>query len=102
MGIDIKVIPDHNVLLQLLATLVLFLVMRAKLFKPIQKLLNDRKAYIRSNIEESENKKEEAANMQNEYEEQLKQAKIEAREIVAEAKKRRDEIVSKAETEAKC
>lgn len=101
MGIDIKVIPDHNVLLQLLATLVLFLVMRAKLFKPIQKLLNDRKAYIRSNIEESENKKEEAANMQNEYEEQLKQAKIEAREIVAEAKKRRDEIVSKAETEAK-
>ena len=102
MNLQIHVLPDWwNLGLQLGATLVLFLVVRAKLFKPVRAMLDKRNNYIETNIAQSEQNKDEVENLKNAYEDQLKEARQEARQIVADAKKKSDEIVTSAADEAK-
>lgn len=102
---DVHVLPDlANFIPQILATLVLFLVLRHFLFKPVTDLLDARSKQIVSNLEESTAQKREAEAVKAEYELKLAEAKGEARDIIENSKKRseqiKDEIIQEAKTEA--
>ncbi len=101
----VNVLPDlYNFSLQIIATIVLFVVLRHFLFKPVSDMLNARKEGIENNINEAKAQREEAINLKNEYELKIQEAKDEARSIVEASKKRgdqlREEIVSEAKKEA--
>lgn len=105
MDIQINVLPDLvNFLLQIAATIVLFLVIRHFLFKSVSEFLAARKEKIANDIEEAKLQREEADNLRKEYESRIDEAKNEARSIVESAKKRgeelKDQIVVEAKTEA--
>ncbi len=102
---QVHVLPDlPNFILQIIATGVLFLVLRHFLFKPVTNLLDARSEKIVSNLEESTVYKREAEAVKSEYELKLTDAKSEARDIVETAKKRseqvKDEIIQEAKSEA--
>lgn len=102
---EVHVLPDlANFIPQIIATGILFLVLRHFLFKPVTDLLDARSKKIVSNLEESTSYKREAEAVRAEYELKLEDAKGEAREIVESAKKRseqiKDEILQEAKVEA--
>lgn len=102
---EVHVLPDlANFIPQIIATGILFLVLRHFLFKPVTDLLDARSKKIVSNLEESTSYKREAEAVRAEYELKLEDAKGEAREIVETAKKRseqiKDEILQEAKVEA--
>lgn len=102
---QVHVLPSlENFIPQIVATGVLFLVLRHFLFKPVTDLLDARSKKIVSNLEESTQQKEEALAVKAEYQAKLEDAKGEAREIVESAKKRsdqlKDEIIQEAKAEA--
>lgn len=102
---EVHVLPDlANFIPQIIATGVLFLVLRHFLFKPVTDLLDARSKKIVANLEESTSYKREAEAVKAEYELKLEDAKGEAREIVESAKKRsdqlKDEILQEAKAEA--
>lgn len=99
---EVHVLPDlANFIPQIIATGVLFLVLRHFLFKPVTDLLDARSKKIVSNLEESTSYKREAEAVKAEYELKLEDAKGEAREIVESAKKRSDQIKDEILQEAK-
>lgn len=99
---EVHVLPDlANFIPQIIATGVLFLVLRHFLFKPVTDLLDARSKKIVSNLEESTSYKREAEAVKAEYELKLEDAKGEAREIVESAKKRSEQIKEEILQEAK-
>ncbi|HHV46663.1 MAG TPA: F0F1 ATP synthase subunit B [Tissierellia bacterium] len=105
MNIDIRVIPDGlSVVLTLIATLILFFGLRKLLYKPVSKMLNDRKERINKDIEGAKSLKEEAMKLREEYEVRISQAKREAQEIIESGRKRgeeiRESIIAEAREEA--
>lgn len=106
MEFNIHVIPDlTNFALQLLATLVLFLVVRHFLYAPVTNLINKRKEIVAANIAEAEKIKEEAAKMKGDYEADIRAAQHEAKEIVdhsrVRAEKLKQQIMDEAHEEVK-
>lgn len=102
----VHILPNlANMIPQLIATLILFLVLRAKVTEPMKNFLNKRAEAIKANLDAAEAEKLEAEKLRVEYESSLDNAKNEAREIVDSAKKRgdqlREEIISEAKKEAK-
>ncbi|MCR5817348.1 MAG: F0F1 ATP synthase subunit B [Ruminococcus sp.] len=85
--------------------LILFLVLKHFLFKPVNKVLDDRKAEVEQTYKEADEAKENAKALEAEYSTKLEGAKEESAEIVREATKkaqvRSDEIISDAKTEAR-
>lgn len=101
MDITINVFPDLlNFSVTIVTTLVLFLGLRHLLFKPVTEYLNNRKAYIENNIKSSEELKSEAEELRNDYSSRIDEANNEARDILANARKNSDKIVSNAKNEA--
>jgi len=102
MDIQINVLPDPvNFLLQIAATLVLYLVLRHFLFEPVTKFLAARKERIAKELEEAKSHREEAEVLKKEYESRINEAKNEARAIVDSAKKRGEELKEQIIVEAK-
>lgn len=102
---SVHVLPNlENFIPQIIATGLLFLVLRHFLFGPVTKILDARSKAIVTNLEESTAEKKEALAIKAEYEAKLEAAKGEAREIVESAKKRsdqlKDEILKEAKDEA--
>ncbi|MCD1147580.1 F0F1 ATP synthase subunit B [Peptoniphilus sp. KCTC 25270] len=86
---DIFVVPDiWNMLAQWGATLILFLVIRHFIYKPMNEFLEKRKTRVMEDLTEAETKKKEAIAMKEEYERQLAEAKKQGQEIVEESRKR--------------
>ncbi len=85
--------------------LILFLVLKHFLFKPVNKVLDDRKAEVEQTYKEADEAKENAKALEAEYSTKLEGAKEESAEIVREATKkaqaRGDEIIADAKTEAR-
>lgn len=85
--------------------LILFLVLKHFLFKPVNKVLDDRKAEVEQTYKEADEAKENAKALEAEYSTKLEGAKEESAEIVREATKkaqvRSDEIIADAKTEAR-
>ena|ERR1700712_5107415 len=68
-----------------------FLLLRAKVFGPIAKIIEDRRAAVRENIESAERSRDEAQKLLDEYKEQLAQSRHEASEIVVRARRTAEE-----------
>lgn len=85
-------------------TLILFLLIRHFLFGRVNKVLEDRKAYIATTYEEADAAKASAKALESDYTEKLMLAKEESAEIVKNATKkaqvRSDEIIFAAKDEA--
>lgn len=81
--------------------LILFLIMKHFLYKPVKKMLEARKNEVEQTYREADEAKDAALSMQKEYEEHLKNAKEEANELMRsatrKAQQRSDEIVAEAQ-----
>lgn len=85
-------------------TLVLFLILKKVLFKPVMKIMDEREADIKSDIEQGKKAKEEGLKFKSEYETKVGAARDEGQQIVEMAKKRAEEksseIIASAKREA--
>lgn len=84
--------------------LVVFLVLRAKVWGPLLTALDEREQRIRESLEAADRASEEAQAQLAEHEKRLNEAEVEARKIVGEAReaaeKVKDQIVEDARAEA--
>lgn len=85
-------------------TLVLFLVLRIILFKPVLKIMETRESEIKRDLEEGAKAKEEGLLLKSEYEKKVSEARSEGQAIVEQAKKRAEkrteEMLAHARKEA--
>ena len=99
---EITVVPDlQSFLMQLAATLLLYLVARHFLYKPIKDYLARRDAHIEQDFTEAKQAKETAMALKEQYETILATAKEEATKIVSDARAHGDEIKAKAAKDSK-
>lgn len=75
-----------NLLFTVINVLVLYLLMKKFLFKPVLAVLEKRKEMIASNMEEARKSQQEAESLKRDYEEKLSAAKEEAQAIVHNAR----------------
>lgn len=101
MNITVNVLPDLlNFTVSVVTTIVLYFILRHFLFKPIQELLQNRKDYIDGNLREAENNLAESNKIKDEYQKKLLSSKEEARDILKDARKNYESIVSEAKQDA--
>lgn len=85
-------------------TVLLFLVLRWKLFTPIRKFMEKRTNDIETSINEAQKMKEDASNILKDYQTKIAEAQTHGREIIEEsrktAQKRADEILQSATEES--
>ena len=84
--------------------IVLFLLLRIFLFKPVMKILDKRAGEIKKTLDDAETKKNEAAELKAQYAEELRAAGTRADAILKEAtdnaKVQREKIIDKAKKDA--
>lgn len=97
-------IDPGTIIFTLINTLIIFLIFKFFLFKPVGKVLDKRKEMAASAIKDAEDAKAKAEAAEKEYNESLANAKAEAAEIVKQAtlraQKREEEIVNEANQKA--
>ncbi len=102
---DFLSIDLHTIIPNWLNLLILFLVFKHFLFKPVNKILESRKQEVANTYKEADEAKENAKALETEYSEKLANAKEESAEIVKAATRkaqlRSDEIIADAKAEAK-
>lgn len=85
-------------------TIVLFLILKKILFKPVMNIMDEREADIKSDIEQGKKAKEEGLKFKSEYETKVGAARSEGQQIVEMAKRRAEEksseIIANAKQEA--
>lgn len=83
---------------------VLLAILNKLLYKPMLKMLEDRKRTIADSMQQAEQSRQEAERIRQEYSEQLAQAKKESQEIITRAERMgeeiREELVKNAKVEA--
>ena len=91
-------------LFTLVNTIVLFLVLKAFLFKPVMKMIRDRQQEIDDMYQKAEDATQQAQALQSEYEQKLNDAALTGerlvREAVARGQSREEEILRQAEAKA--
>lgn len=101
-GIDWQLLSDAT--LTIIAVFTLFAIMSYFLFNPARKMLNDRQAKIKGELEDAKNNMEEANRLREEYESKLRDINKEAESILSEARKKalanENQIVAEAKEEA--
>jgi F-type H+-transporting ATPase subunit b len=105
MDIRVLALPEIvSMILTWIAVLILYLVLRKKLYIPVMEFLETRKAKVQFEIDQSKIIKDEAMNLKDEYEEKIKKAKIEGQEIIENSRRRgteiREDILGEARQEA--
>jgi len=89
---------------QLVSTLILFLLVRFKLWKPITNMLEARKEKIDSELNSAEEANAQAQKIKHDLEEQLSQAQEQVKGIISKAERegneRREKIIEEAKAEA--
>lgn len=84
--------------------IILFLLLKKFLFKPVNKVLNERAEEIENSYKQAENTKSEAQSMKSKYEDKLSSVQTEAdgiiKSAVEAANRRSDSIVSEANEQA--
>ena len=95
---------NSTMLWEVINFLVLLWLLKKYLYKPMTDMLDKRKNRIESDLEEAKQKKKEAEELKEKYENELKNAREKAQEIVEEAenrgKEKAEEIVKKAREDA--
>ena len=98
-------IDPFTILWTLIDLLILFLLMKKFLFKPINAILDSRAKTIEENMTQAETQRKEAEELKAQYETQLAQSRQQAGEILAKAQAQGEELyqkrVSDAQAEAK-
>lgn len=104
MGIKPVVTISWELLFQVINTVVLFLVLKKILFKPVLNIIDSREQEISKNIATGEDAKKEGLALKEEYEQKLASANDESQEIIKQAtlkaQQKSDEIISNAKEEA--
>ena len=94
--------PDWGLLFwMLLAFLVIFFVLAKYGFPVVTKMVEERKAYIDDSLKKAHEANEKLANIQQEGENLLKEARERQQQILTEAAQTRDAIVEKAQMKAR-
>ncbi len=114
-SLDVISVNIWQMLVSLANLVLLFLMVKKFLYKPVTKMLEARQNTIKKDYDDANEAKEQALNDKIKYEEKLREAKNEAdtviknavgiasereKEIIAEAKAKADSIVRQAENEA--
>ena len=90
---------------QIVNFLLLLVILRVFLYKPIVNMLDKRRETIRTDLEEAEAARSQAKASKQEYEKQLEEAREERRSMLAQAREQadamREEILEKARGEAR-
>jgi F-type H+-transporting ATPase subunit b len=86
-GLEIAKVP-MDLLLNLLNITILFIIVRALVYKPVKKFLDARTAKVSAATEEATAKKAEAEILKSEYENLLTDADVKSREIITESRKK--------------
>ncbi|BES66631.1 hypothetical protein SANA_30700 [Gottschalkiaceae bacterium SANA] len=98
----INLLPDlHNFSLQIVSTVILFLVIRKYLWAPMTEFLAKRQAAIQKEISEAEKMNAAANELKSEYEGHILESKEEGRAIIDQARKRGEELSDRLVNEAK-
>lgn len=101
-GLNISInFSPFAMLLQLTSTILLYVLLRKYLYWPMKEFLEKRKNYIEKNLRDSEKRIEDTEALKREYEMKLKDAKVEAGNIIEDAKKRAEDYMEKTTSEAK-
>ena len=79
---------DWSIIWNIVNILVLFLLLKHFLFKPITQMMESRTAEIENDLKDAREQKEKARELTSQYEEKLKGADAQAAQIVAEARQR--------------
>ena len=79
---------DWNIVWTIVNILVLFLLLKHFLFKPITEMMESRTAEIENNLRDAEDQKQKASELTAQYEEKLQGAHAEAAQLVSEARQR--------------
>lgn len=96
------ILPDSGLLFWMTLVFIIVLAILWKWgFPSIVKMVNDRKAYIDDSLRKAHQANEKLANIQQESEELLKQARENQSKILKEATNTRDAIVAKAQDKAR-
>lgn len=94
-----------EIIIQLSATIILFLIVRFFFWKPITKMLETRKEIIDKSLTEAIEAKDAARKLEIELQNQVLQSKLQIKELLDKAQKeaniRKEEIISEAHEEAK-
>ena len=87
---------DFNATLPLMAIqfVLLTVVLTFIYFKPISKVIDDRETYINDNLTTASEKLIKADELYNEYDEQLKTARVNAQAIIAQSEKEAKDVVA--------
>lgn len=103
-NLDVISINLWNVLISLANLVILYLMVKKFLYKPVKKMLDARQAEIDKNYLDSENAKLDAESAKERYEEKLLDAKKESDSLIQSAVNaahyREEEIISEAKNEA--
>lgn len=95
---------DWNFVWAILNILILYVLLRIFLFKPINKMMNERTRSIQNDIDSAQKAKQEADEMKEQYAEALENAKTEAQKIISKAKDEADsqkkDIINQSHDEA--
>lgn len=95
---------NWNLIYTIINLLVLYVILKKFLFKPVTAMMEKREQLIADNIDSAKKQQEEAKKIKEDYETLLINAREEARQIVAEAKahaqKEYDAILQKAQQDA--
>lgn len=103
-SLDIISVNIWSILISLVNLLLLFLILKKFLFKPVQKVMNERQAQVTSIYTDAENDRQAAADMKQEYETRMATAREEAdglvRNAVQTAQRKSDSIIAEANQQA--
>ncbi|CAK7049414.1 F0F1 ATP synthase subunit B [Tissierella sp.] len=98
----VRALPElSSMILAWVALLLLYLMLRHFLYKPVSQYLNNRKEKIKSDIDGAKVLKEEAIALRDDYESRISLAKKESQEIIESARKRGEELKEGILAEAK-
>ncbi|MDE6946954.1 MAG: F0F1 ATP synthase subunit B [Anaeroplasmataceae bacterium] len=104
-GLKVTGSDIRDLLIQLCATILLFVVIRVFLWKPITNILETRRQAVDKALEDAKVSKDTAKALEEELSSELAKAKASVQEILAKAEKdgnlRREQIITEAKQEAK-
>lgn len=102
MDIEVRALPQlSSMLIAWAALLLLYLMLRKFLYKPVSNFLNARKEKIQGDLDGAKALKEEAVHLKEDYEGRINQAKLESQQIIENARKRGEEVKEDIIAEAK-
>jgi F-type H+-transporting ATPase subunit b len=92
---------DWAIIWDIVNVLILFFFLKKFLFKPVTKIMEERKATVENSLHDADEKKAEAFQLKSDYEEELKHADEQASAIMKEARERAELEYNKKLDEAK-